>query len=408
MRKLFFALSFLICYQFIHAQYIGIGTTSPRALLHVADSNVLFTAPVTLPAVGLLPTTGAGNRMMWYSAKAALRAGGVTGTHWDENFIGKYSASFGLSNRAAGDYAASLGWGNSSSGEASFTAGYTNAAPGKYAAALGTQTDAPAYASFVIGRYNIAAGNNTAWVDTDPLFVVGNGYIDASGPVASIVRSNAFMIDKLGNASINGKLEVKGVASFKENIVVEKKASFYGDVSMLDTLTTTGKTIHLNTVEFNNLATLKDNTSLHAVKNSGASPTINLVPIGVASFRVVFDRSGIFDNCTSSFTNIAGNFISSSSSSCGDPTGLPSYVKGDFVFNTAQANQYTEVIAVPSITYNNTSNAFDPSFNLISSSVSKNGTTQKPESFKVGFTSSNIETLSVPSIYGTVMFYGLK
>ena len=67
-------LSIVIC-QLSSAQNVGIGTLSPVARLHVADSSVVFTAIGDIPATpGNVPVSGAGRRMMWYPDKAAFRA----------------------------------------------------------------------------------------------------------------------------------------------------------------------------------------------------------------------------------------------------------------------------------------------------------------------------------------------
>ena len=58
------------------------------------------------------------------------------------------------------------------------------------------RTTARPYASFVIGSYNAPlAGSTSAWVATDPLFVIGNG-------TAANATSNAFMVLKNGNTGI--------------------------------------------------------------------------------------------------------------------------------------------------------------------------------------------------------------
>jgi hypothetical protein len=56
---------------------VGIGTTNPLARLQVADSNVLFTGPASVPlsTTSFPPASGAGSRMMWYPQKAAFRVG---------------------------------------------------------------------------------------------------------------------------------------------------------------------------------------------------------------------------------------------------------------------------------------------------------------------------------------------
>ena len=181
------------------AQNVGIGTTAPKARLHVADSSVLFSGSSPLPAVaGLPPITGAGTRLMWYPAKAAIRAGGVSGVEWNETNIGQYSTAFGRNTIASGQYSTSFGVGSTVTGHGGATAlGSNNVVSGNAATGIGFAVTAQSYGSLVIGRYNTIAGNPTSWVDTDPLFVVGNGYLAAT-------RRNAFSISKNGDTRING------------------------------------------------------------------------------------------------------------------------------------------------------------------------------------------------------------
>jgi hypothetical protein len=58
---------------------IGIGTTDPLSLLHVTNGAILFDG-----TTGGTPESGTGTRMMWVPAKAAFRAGKVTGNLWDD------------------------------------------------------------------------------------------------------------------------------------------------------------------------------------------------------------------------------------------------------------------------------------------------------------------------------------
>src|SRR4051812_30352673 len=88
------------------AQNVGIGTTNPVARLHVADSNVLFSAngDVPFPVFRNPPVSGQGRRMMWYPDKAAFRAGYVSGANWDKDSIGSYSFATGSDAKAKGNY----------------------------------------------------------------------------------------------------------------------------------------------------------------------------------------------------------------------------------------------------------------------------------------------------------------
>ena len=69
---------------------------------------------------------------------------------------------------------------------------------GVNAAALGEGTHAVAFSSTAVGRYNEGGyntANRTTWVDTDPLFMIGNGTDDNA-------RSNALIVQKNGKMSI--------------------------------------------------------------------------------------------------------------------------------------------------------------------------------------------------------------
>ena len=54
--------------------------------------------------VGNIPASGAGERLMWYPAKAALRAGTVTDAVWDAANVGFGSTAFGFGTLASGNY----------------------------------------------------------------------------------------------------------------------------------------------------------------------------------------------------------------------------------------------------------------------------------------------------------------
>lgn len=84
---------------------------------------------------GATPASGAGTRMMWIPAKAAFRAGSVTGTHWDDVSVGSNSYAMGNnavangansvalgSNASTSNFSGSFVYGDNSSGSASNTA----------------------------------------------------------------------------------------------------------------------------------------------------------------------------------------------------------------------------------------------------------------------------------------------
>jgi hypothetical protein len=167
----------------------GIGTTTPKARLHVADSAVVFTNQATnLNSTSPPPVQGSGIRMMWYPQKAAFRAGAVDNgflvnnaagnypnNRWDKDSIGEFSTAFGYNTLASGFFSFAAGntslarnWGsvalgeqNLSSGFASFSAGYANSAANFASIALGESNVASGTNSFAVGKTSEAKGTNS-------------------------------------------------------------------------------------------------------------------------------------------------------------------------------------------------------------------------------------------------------
>ena len=101
MKKKFLSFIFVLLSYHSFAQNVGVGTTSPLARFHVANSSVLFGAigDANLLSPGNPPISGAGRRMMWYPDKAAFRVGYVPAGEWDKVNIGNYSAAGSISRR---------------------------------------------------------------------------------------------------------------------------------------------------------------------------------------------------------------------------------------------------------------------------------------------------------------------
>lgn len=244
------------------------GNSATPGIAVVGDGGVVFSG---IYGTGTIPATGAGVRLMWYSKKAAFRAGNAVGSNWDDGNVGNYSAAFGTSTKASGTGSVAIGSstiasgpyslaiGNSTTASAedsiatgffgsstslgAFSGGLGSIASGSHsiaygqaaqasgansvafnlgsnvsggnsagfgympvvsagsAFAAGYKTTASAFSSFVIGRNNVVEGNANSWVDTDPLFVVGNGYQPFYGTVG-VTYHNAFTIYK------NGKIKM--------------------------------------------------------------------------------------------------------------------------------------------------------------------------------------------------------
>lgn len=203
---------------------VGINTTTPAAMLHVKDSSVVFTG--SLFVNDNPPISGLGARMMWYASMNAFRTGRVSGTQWDKANIGQYSFATGFDAKASGFISAALGSDVIASGDNSMALGYqtiasgsrstsmgsgsvadgnhstamgtVTRASGNSSASMGNITTARAFSSLSIGRFNdsIASSSIDQWIDTDPLFIIGNG-------LGNGTRNNAFIVLKNAKTGIN-------------------------------------------------------------------------------------------------------------------------------------------------------------------------------------------------------------
>ena len=124
---------------------------------------------------------------------------------------GSYCAAIGLNVKASGNQSIALGYNTVASGTGSFATGYqTNSvgiistsmgfgatARGGYSTAIGSNIIAKSQNEFVIGYFNdtTASTSETSLIDSDPLFIIGNG-IDHTN------RHNALTVLKNGNVGI--------------------------------------------------------------------------------------------------------------------------------------------------------------------------------------------------------------
>jgi len=127
---------------------------------------------------------------------------------------GRYGVSIGGGTTGLGasssreDYAIAIGWNSDARGQASialgpsdaygynsFSTGWVTEARGNYSSTFGYYTNSYPYASMALGRFNLITGDSASWVNSDPIFMIGDG-VDAAN------RSNAFMIQKNGQTAI--------------------------------------------------------------------------------------------------------------------------------------------------------------------------------------------------------------
>jgi hypothetical protein len=132
------------------------------------DSASGFVAKGVL-GVGIIPFTGAGERLMWHPNKAAFRAGsiGSAGTQWDDPNTGYYSWAGGYNTTALGLASFAMGYQNTALGSYSTALGYTANADGTGAVSIGYRSTADADYSVAIGQRASANGHAGAIVFSD-------------------------------------------------------------------------------------------------------------------------------------------------------------------------------------------------------------------------------------------------
>ncbi len=205
---------------------------------HVDGFSVTGTGPnLTSPAIGAtVPLSGAGTRLEFLPGYGAFRAGTVAGNQWDAANIGLFSSALGsdttasgnysvalgrsstasgtnstamgISTTASGSFATAMGYDTLASGALSSAMGYCTTASGRRSTALGSSTVASSYAETALGSFNTLYTPNAdgAWDVNDRLFVIGNG-------TGSTSRSDALVMLKDGDTTLNGKLALNGALS---------------------------------------------------------------------------------------------------------------------------------------------------------------------------------------------------
>ena len=148
----------------------------------------------------LVPANGAGARLMFLPGLGVFRAGTVEGDQWDEINTGLHSVALG----------------------------YSTVASGTLSVALGDRTRARSFAETSIGRLNTdyTPYAPREWDSRDRLFVIGNGATSNS-------RSDALIVYKSGNATLQGTLTQGSDRNRKTDIVPADTATVLGKVTTL-------------------------------------------------------------------------------------------------------------------------------------------------------------------------------
>lgn len=193
---------------------VGIGTISPVAKLHVANSNVLFTAPSPLPASpGAAPQTGVGNRMYWWADKAAFKAGGIDDVSWDVP-LGLYSTNLGFDCISSGDNSTAIGKWCQATGYASMAIGFNSTATGNSSAAINGSAsgyDAFSIAGQAVGDHSLALHGFASGTNSLAMIVgssATNFYAVAIGEDATASGQHALAMGQSTTASVSNSTAI--------------------------------------------------------------------------------------------------------------------------------------------------------------------------------------------------------
>jgi hypothetical protein len=137
------------------------------------------------------------------------------------------STAMGSETIASGNMSTAMGEGSTASGTRSTAMGAATTASGGYATAMGEGSVAPSYAETAVGSYNTnyTPSSIINWSAGDRAFVVGNGTPGA--------RSDAFIINKRGDAWLAGTLLQASDRTKKTDIVAVDTATILAGVASL-------------------------------------------------------------------------------------------------------------------------------------------------------------------------------
>ncbi len=117
--------------------------------------------------IGIIPFSGAADRLMWHPFKAAFRTGGVDGTQWDDGSTGFYTIAAGFNTIAAGNYSTAMGYASQAQLSYGVAMGYTANSNGTAAIAIGYRATADSDYGIAIGQRASTNGHDGAIVISD-------------------------------------------------------------------------------------------------------------------------------------------------------------------------------------------------------------------------------------------------
>ncbi|OQA91256.1 MAG: hypothetical protein BWY26_01089 [Elusimicrobia bacterium ADurb.Bin231] len=141
--------------------------------------------------IGDIPAQGAGTRFMWYPGKAALRAGSVTDTQWDDANVGNYSIGIGQNVIASQSGSFALGKNIFNSTPDSFAAGF-GPAPGLFVAG----------SSVAVNSTSFPAGNSISFYTVGAM--LNSGTFGSGNSISAMTGIRMLWYPKLASFRVGG------------------------------------------------------------------------------------------------------------------------------------------------------------------------------------------------------------
>ena len=195
----------------VSSSYIELGGTLQRkTTINQSGNDIVFNSVgtggniIALGSVGYgagLDVSGAGTRLVWAPKKAALRAGTVTGSQWDDANIGVGSVAFGQDTIASGALSLAGGYGSQATGDASIALGANNISSNTGSVSIGFTNTSSGNTSLAFGSGNIASGTRSTAFGDETTSSNDNSTAFGQQTIASGIDSTAFGLKSLASGS---------------------------------------------------------------------------------------------------------------------------------------------------------------------------------------------------------------
>ena len=160
---------------------VGVNTDTLRAPFHVGEGKTVLFGNDTLGKTSFspdakmmfIPGRGGAFRVGQLNADGSI-IGGTGYDFWNPANIGWASIAIGNNTRANGSGSVALGIRSHAGNFGSVALGHLSRTLGNSAMSAGYYTRADAFVSIAVGAGNVGGGNPNTWIDTDPIFEVGN------------------------------------------------------------------------------------------------------------------------------------------------------------------------------------------------------------------------------------------